>query len=299
MADKYWIGGDTGNEYDWATAANWSPSGVPIAGDNVYITSQSIFRIDGYDASAVDLGNVYIDDGYVYDIGDYNSGSPSYLKLAFQTDKTLNIKGDTAAQQCWIEVGGSNAIEANVRDYGLIEQTSLGKKGVHLKESGLGSISLNMSGGTVSVDSGGISSAVVTDGQLEVTTSNFFGSLYVSGSGASVAIRAGVIPTTIQVTAGTLTVSKVGDSTGSVLLLGGTINWDGGTDISSLLTIRAGFFNLANAARRAVIEDIEIEGDGILDMGNAVGGATITNNIKVHGNPQIVFPDNALLSLAS
>ena len=35
MAEKIWIGDDAGNEGDFNVAANWSPSGVPVAGDTL------------------------------------------------------------------------------------------------------------------------------------------------------------------------------------------------------------------------------------------------------------------------
>lgn len=41
MANKTWVGTDSGNEGDWATAANWLPSGVPVAADDVYFVSGS------------------------------------------------------------------------------------------------------------------------------------------------------------------------------------------------------------------------------------------------------------------
>ena len=41
MATKTWVGTDSGNQGDYGTAANWSPSGVPLAADNVIIANSS------------------------------------------------------------------------------------------------------------------------------------------------------------------------------------------------------------------------------------------------------------------
>ena len=41
MAEKYWIGGDTGNEADFDTAANWSPVGVPASGDTLIFSNMA------------------------------------------------------------------------------------------------------------------------------------------------------------------------------------------------------------------------------------------------------------------
>jgi hypothetical protein len=41
MATKLWVGTDSGNEGDYSTAANWSPSGVPVATDDVILANSS------------------------------------------------------------------------------------------------------------------------------------------------------------------------------------------------------------------------------------------------------------------
>ena len=57
MATKIWVGTDSGNEGDINTAANWSPSGVPVATDDVYFENSSQSVTDGLATwAAVALG---------------------------------------------------------------------------------------------------------------------------------------------------------------------------------------------------------------------------------------------------
>lgn len=64
MANKTWVGTDTGNEGDWGTAANWSPSGVPVATDDVRIPAGSNAITGTLNQSAVALGDVIVEEGY-------------------------------------------------------------------------------------------------------------------------------------------------------------------------------------------------------------------------------------------
>ncbi|MHC4617205.1 MAG: hypothetical protein ACYTEQ_05570 [Planctomycetota bacterium] len=64
MAKKLWVGKDTGNEGDWATAANWSPSGVPANGDDVYLRNSGQDVSAGLNQSAVTLASLNIAQSY-------------------------------------------------------------------------------------------------------------------------------------------------------------------------------------------------------------------------------------------
>jgi hypothetical protein len=77
MANKIWIGNDTGNEGDWATAANWSPSGVPTDGDDVFLTNSSQSVTEGFNQSAVALASLNIDQTFTGAIGD----ASNYLQI--------------------------------------------------------------------------------------------------------------------------------------------------------------------------------------------------------------------------
>ena len=104
MATKTWIGTDGA----WGTAGNWSPSGVPVSSDDVYITSGSD-NIDGSDQSAVTLGRLVVGPKFTGDIAtsgtklqinatslDYaGNGDSAYLDGTFTT-ATVQDTGTTS-----------------------------------------------------------------------------------------------------------------------------------------------------------------------------------------------------------
>jgi len=68
MATKYWDGSTDG---DLNTAANWTPSGVPSAADDIVFDGRTTQDVDGSLSTfaTVDLGSVTIESGYTGDIG--------------------------------------------------------------------------------------------------------------------------------------------------------------------------------------------------------------------------------------
>lgn len=65
MADKDWIGSDG----VWDTAGNWSPPGVPVTGDRVFLTDRNDVAITtGLNQSAVKLALLFIGDGFTKDV---------------------------------------------------------------------------------------------------------------------------------------------------------------------------------------------------------------------------------------
>lgn len=69
MATKIWVGTDSGNEGDWGVAANWSPSGVPIANDDVFLENSSQSVDDTLDQSAVELDSLNIAQSFTGSLG--------------------------------------------------------------------------------------------------------------------------------------------------------------------------------------------------------------------------------------
>lgn len=70
MAIKTWLGNDVGNTGDLNIAANWSPSGVPIAADDVVFDDQGQSITANEDAlAAVALDSIVVTDGVNYAFG--------------------------------------------------------------------------------------------------------------------------------------------------------------------------------------------------------------------------------------
>jgi hypothetical protein len=96
MATKIWLGNDTGNEGDWSTAANWSPSGVPGAGDNVYFEDSAQDADDGLDQSAILLASLNIDQSFTGKIGTtsaYLQVGATKLNIGYNYGPAVSLNG--------------------------------------------------------------------------------------------------------------------------------------------------------------------------------------------------------------
>ena len=70
MATTYtWVGTDSGNEGDFGTANNWSPSGNPAAGDTVRFLTGRQSVTSGKDQGTKDFAAIIVGPGYSGDIG--------------------------------------------------------------------------------------------------------------------------------------------------------------------------------------------------------------------------------------
>jgi len=74
MAIKIWVGTDTGNEGDLDTGANWSPSGKPAAGDDVYFTDSSQAVSSGsLDVGTTGLASCHFEQSFTGAVGTESS----------------------------------------------------------------------------------------------------------------------------------------------------------------------------------------------------------------------------------
>jgi len=96
MATKYWLGNDSGNEGDLNVAANWDPSGVPSAGDDVIFDGRSTEDADASLTTfgALELGSLTVRSSFTGSIGTYSAGA-SYdpLMLSLGAGGRLEICG--------------------------------------------------------------------------------------------------------------------------------------------------------------------------------------------------------------
>jgi hypothetical protein len=93
-AGKTWVGGAAGKTNDWNTAANWSPSGVPAAGDDITIATSK----QGYPIVTVVVSNS-VKNLSINNIGTLTVGSGGSLLVSGITtvDGTLKVSGGTLA----------------------------------------------------------------------------------------------------------------------------------------------------------------------------------------------------------
>lgn len=171
MANKTWAGTD-GN---YGTAGNWSPSGVPEAGDHVRIPASSSQSItSGLDQSAVAIGDFIVEEGYTGTIGT----SAGYLQI---DPNRFEFNG---SGQAFIDIG-SAAIDVQVLG---TANADTGERGLYLKGSAIDELAVI--GGNVGV-------AAIHGETATVTTCR------ITGATADVWLGAGVTLTTLRINAGT------------------------------------------------------------------------------------------------
>ncbi len=246
MAKKIWVGGDVGNEGDYATAANWSPSGVPIAADDVVIAPGSEDIDDGLNQSAVALTSLAIASGYTGTIG---SGTTAYLQIA-ATTITLDTAGSTVS------------LDGDATDM-VIANTGKAADALHL----LGTITgLTVFKGVVTLDAAAaVTTLTVLDAAAAVT----------SDATAGIA--------TINLDDGALDFTD-GDIT-TLNQHGGTFKFAAGSASHTLTTahIYGGTFDCTGDENAKTITNLDMWPHTIVKMENGAASVALTNPLTYHG----------------
>ena len=242
MATKLWVGTDAGNEGDWGVAANWSPSGVPIADDDVFLENTNQSVTGTLDQSAVELDSLNIAQSFTGSVGlagtplqidspivniGYNNGpgSPSGSPL-------INLVLDAVASVITVSNTGnsSDSTKSPVRLLTNSSSTTL--------EIRKGKVDLAMGTGQVAsigaivmswlTNKAGDVDLFIGNGVTLTTIDQQAGDLVISSACITLAFESGTLKTRGSGTIGTLTVSggiATLDSTGTIT----TMAIDGGT----------------------------------------------------------------------
>jgi len=293
MATKSWVGAVGASGDDWNTAGNWSPSGVPIAGDDIEIMN-SAFAIAGYDNSAVDLGNVTIGPGYTVDIGDYNSGTPNYLILSFQADKRLTINGapNATAQAMFIEINSANDSYLHLESYGTLAAGGITEDGIHLSDASgpTKDCYIINSGCPLTLEGTGTFESLIDQGTaISIVDSTLTAINSYESRGSGVVSTISKVPAILMtVSAGIVTVDATAGSIIDVTQTGALgssiINWTGGVSITGDLNISGGTFDSSAATAVGNIQEVIVGGTSTTTLVDltymTVSGTpgTLTNN---------------------
>jgi hypothetical protein len=177
MANKIWSGYDSGNEGDLGTAANWIPTGVPEAGDNVLFPRGSNNITDGFS----DLNTSTLSGGLgvvVFDEYDGDAGnSTNYVQF------TCSRLEYNASGISYIDIEAS-AIGPRIRNTGA---GAAGTYGLYLLGSAI--TTLDVQGGSVGV-------------ATRNTETSTIGTVRIVGGNAFVRLGSGVTLTTHYQTGG-------------------------------------------------------------------------------------------------
>lgn len=239
MATKYWDGSIDG---DLNTAANWTPSGVPGAGDDLVFDGRTTQDVDGSLSTfaTVDLGSITIESGYTGDIGAVAT------PMEFECNGTVYVAGTgTYYLQCDAGANADADVVKTIINGGTVYLSSQANDESNaavwtLVQALAGT--LYIQGDSEKSDHGGDAGAAITTlWVIPIATCTVrIGDKCVNYKGTDT-------PMTVVMTGGTLTSSS---SLGEVLYGGGTLNFGSATidmatgdDDITTLTLVGGTFN--------------------------------------------------------
>ena len=266
MAVKQWI---STSSTDWNTAGNWSPSGVPIDADDVYITSGST-NIAGFDASATELDSLTVGSKYTGTIGssgtkleldatvfNFSGNGDTYIEGIYGTltvqdtstsNTALNLSGSTISYLRVLGGKGTVTIAADSTVNTSIEL--IGADGVTLNIADAATI--------------GGSCAVVSDsGRLELNQA--VPTITIYGGVADIQLDSGTVTTLDQ--------------------YGGRVRWiPTATCTITTLTLYGGLFDSSDStAPLYTITNSTVHENGVIDERSGLENATYTNPINIEG----------------
>jgi len=277
MADKQWIGTDGA----WGTAGNWSPSGVPVASDDVYITTGSD-DITGSDQSGVVLNSLTVGKGFTGSIGssgtklqiestnfDYSgTGTSAYIDGAFTTVTVQDTSTDANALNLYGSVGDIVTLRI-IGGRGTLNIDSSCNITTTIEQIGADSITTNIADGTTI---GGSATLTMDSGKMElnqaVPTITIFGGELVA------ALDSGTVTTLNQ--------------------YGGRIRWNPTASCTiTTLTIYNGLFDSTDSTAPAfTITNTTVHESGRLDERSGLSNIAFTNPIAMEGGGGEVFYDS-------
>ena len=213
MANKIWLGT---TDTDWATAANWSPSGAPASSDNVRFVAAYSNNIAGYNASAVNLADCVVEAGFSGTVGSATADlqlSCTYFEFSGEAVTYIDL-GSTSVDPRILKT----AVSPGTGQYGLyLIGTGIGTLSVEGGSTGLAAVhgqaatavTIRQRGGDIRVGSG----ATVTN------YTGYSGSATVNTNLTTVKLFGGTLTTGEQATVTTLTIEAgtcVANSSGTI-----------------------------------------------------------------------------------
>lgn len=291
MANKIWLGNDSGNEGDLDVADNWSPSGVPGSAteDAVFFqdSSQSVTaNLDALNGTAEGISSVTIAQSFTGNIGLDADNAQTYMEL---DAPVVNIGihsgpgSPSGSGRMLIELtDDASAQTVNVRNTGISNMSY--KPALRIKTA-VEDHALNIREGSVGV-------------AVEVGETAKFATVNIAG-GANVVIGSGTTLAALTKRAGTAEIvcaaTTVTNSGGRLTISGGgavaTLNCNGGevlansTGTITTLNVNGGHCDLTGSMAARTITTLNVNGTGRFSYDKNV--VTITNAIASTGNLEI------------
>jgi len=257
MATKVWVGTDSGNEGDYGTAANWSPSGVPIAADDVIIANSSQSILTSLDQSGVALASITIDQSFTGVIG---TGASDFLQVAASTVIIGQRRGNTGtftgSKRLNLDLGSGTAAQVEV--YGTASSSQDTNRTPLRIQAGNASTDIKVFGGSVSISDDSDDTSTV--GDIEV-------------NGGTVTAGAGMTLTNVIMNGGSLTLQS--SIAGTATIKGGTLNHYDSTSASTIATLTVSDSGNVNHYASGTITTLNLNG-GTVDLTRTQKSKTVT-----------------------
>lgn len=275
MADKLWLGTDSGNVGDWDTAANWSPSGVPVATDDVIFQNSSQDVLTGLDQSAVALNSVTFDQSYTGRIG---TGASDFLEIQCSTCVIGQVRSSTGTQtgskRLNLDFGTTTACQVSVYNTAssAIDQN---RQPLRIRAVNAGT-DLFVYGGSLSVSDDADNTSTL--GDIELNNSS------------TVNIGRGVTLTNINLNGGTINTQS---SVTTANVRNGTLNFYDDIVASTITTLTQSG-GIVNHFAIGTITTVTLTG-GTLDLTKTQQAKTVTN-MTVGGGTLITDSTNVTIT---
>lgn len=269
MATKYWVGGTSG---DYSVAGNWSPSGVPAAGDDVIIQG-TVAITAGLDQSAVELNSFTVLPGYSGAIGSLTG----FLIIDLGDGDRFEFAGTGLS---FISVG-SAAVSPVITNTATVSSGS----GLYLLGTALATVTLLkgslevFTGSTVTTINQGYTSTLASDTALSVPTGVTLTTLNRTGGTCTLNVGA----TTVTNDGGTLTTRGAGTIT-TMNVTGGTV-YPNSTGTITTLNADGGTVDFTRSRGARTVTTLNRTGDSVVILDDAY--VTLTNAVTTDGPYQI------------
>jgi hypothetical protein len=277
MATKLWVGTDSGNAGKYGTAANWSPSGVPTAGDDVYFIDSSQSVTADFDQSAVALASFNVAQSYTGTIATYLQIASPKVRVGYNDGPGT----PSGSAQLKLDLGSGTAAAVVVENTGT--PTTSTNPALYLKAAHAST--------TIEVRKGKVGIAFTTG---ETSTVGTITSSYTSqqASDADVYIGSGVTLTTLKQVGSRCT---LGCAATTVTQTGGTLTTVG---TGAITTVNANG-GTANLNSTGTITTLNIGGSAV-DMTKSLQARTVTtaklNSGSFKFDPAVVTLTNKVTS---
>lgn len=290
MAIKRWTDGSA--DGDWSTAGNWSPSGAPANGDDVYIESSSRDINAGLSQSAVALASLNISMGFTGTLGTSTAAleiGATSARLGYQN---AGSGAQAGSNRLHIDLGSTTASTVVIEGSASSSEDS-GLNPVRIKADNASTV-IVVRGGQVSIADFPAETTTVSAitfvggsgniGQPNNNTAVTLTTLTVVGGSA----RTFSMPTTANVEGGTLVTEGGGAIT--------TVNVRGGAFVSNstgtITTLNAdgGYTDLSQSSQARTITTANMKSGARLRFDPDV--MTFTNKININESKAVTVSVN-------